>query len=348
MLDYEILDEALISMAPAGPDLRNGLTNHAPMAAEALVALRRGDTVMRWLENYRKGLTPRPSARERIQLRNWRAALAHSDRFTDWRELFDCELKEAPWQTVLEKWAARLGPGMSASATHGVIRTGHAVRALVNREAPARLQELADGLALWASTYQELPSEVSRPLGAKSPMEAICLIPILPAERRKFSGTITSSLNQLDRLPEFAPVIGLIDIGGTPSVLMSKLTRTFAHIYLANAHNLLNVIVFIHAVTCAAAVRKLLPSLSDATSRAAMQYAWQTGCALYAAFGASAAVAEDPEPVLESDETLIDMAIACGDEHAIKFTEACLSENAITPSSAYLAAARHAVQTLKA
>lgn len=348
MSDYEILDEALISMALAGPDLRNGLTNHAPMAAEALVALGRGDTVLRWLEDYRKGLTPRPLARERIERRNWRAALAHPERFTDWRELFDGELKEAPWQTVLEKWATRLAPGMAASATHGVIRTGHAVRALANRQAPARLNELADGLALWASTYQELPGETPAQSGAMNPMEAIGWIPVLPDERRKFSGTITSSLNELYRFPAFAPVIGLIDIGGEPSVLISELTRTFARIYLANAHNPLNVIVFIHAVTCAAAVRKLLPHLSDATRRAAMQYAWQTGCALYAAFGTTAAVVQESEPVSESDETLIDMAIACGDEHAIKFTEACLGENAIAPSSAYLAAARHAVQTLKA
>ena len=43
---------------------------------------------------------------------------------------------------------------------------------------------------------------------------------------------------------------------------------------------------------------------------------------------------------------LIQSAIECGDEHAIKFTEACLREHAIMPNPSYLAAARHAVATL--
>src|SRR5207237_4169394 len=32
--DYAAMDEALAFLAPYGPDLRNGLTSHAPMAAE--------------------------------------------------------------------------------------------------------------------------------------------------------------------------------------------------------------------------------------------------------------------------------------------------------------------------
>jgi len=32
-----VLDAALDSIADAGPDLRNGLTNHAPMAVESLL-----------------------------------------------------------------------------------------------------------------------------------------------------------------------------------------------------------------------------------------------------------------------------------------------------------------------
>ena len=39
---------------------------------------------------------------------------------------------------------------------------------------------------------------------------------------------------------------------------------------------------------------------------------------------------------------MIQSAIENGDEHAIKFTEACLREQAINPRPSYLAAARHA------
>ena len=34
-VDYAIMEPALEFLAPYGPDLRNGMTNHAPMAVEA-------------------------------------------------------------------------------------------------------------------------------------------------------------------------------------------------------------------------------------------------------------------------------------------------------------------------
>jgi hypothetical protein len=43
---------------------------------------------------------------------------------------------------------------------------------------------------------------------------------------------------------------------------------------------------------------------------------------------------------------LVDMAVAHGDEHAIKFTEACLRPHTMNPSPAYLAAARNALDML--
>jgi hypothetical protein len=46
-------------------------------------------------------------------------------------------------------------------------------------------------------------------------------------------------------------------------------------------------------------------------------------------------------------EDLIDRAIATEDEHAIKFTEACLRENVIRPDPVYLAAAAHAAEFLR-
>jgi len=106
--------------------------------------------------------------------------------------------------------------------------------------------------------------------------------------------------------------------------------------------------VFVHGVTSATAVRSILPYLPDATARDATRYTWQAGCALYSAFGSSPAPAGELEPPRESGDTLIDMAIANGDEHAIKFTEACLREHELNPSPAYLAAARHALGVLAA
>jgi hypothetical protein len=40
-------------------------------------------------------------------------------------------------------------------------------------------------------------------------------------------------------------------------------------------------------------------------------------------------------------------ALANGDEHAIKFTEACLRRDALVPSPAYNAAVDHALGTMR-
>jgi hypothetical protein len=347
MLTYAIFDEALESIVVASPDLRNGLTNHAPMAIEALCAMGRDDAVIPWLDNYRAGMQPWPASREQIDRSNWREALGHIERVADWRVFFANELKEAPWRAVLDRWAARLAPAICASAMHGVLRVGHAVRALTVTETPVRLAELGDGLAYWAATYQTLPTDLSAQSATTRPGEAILQVAIVPPEQRKFTGTIVSSLERLDEFPAFAPVIGLADLSGDPSFVLSSLTETFARVYLANARDVLSTIVFIHGVTGAVALRSLAPHLDEQTVREALRYAWQAGCGLYAAFGRQPASEHEIEPPKESRETLIDMAVANGDEHAIKFTEACLREHALNPSPVYLAAARHALAMLK-
>jgi hypothetical protein len=129
---------------------------------------------------------------------------------------------------------------------------------------------------------------------------------------------------------------------------VSALTETFARVSLANTHDLLSAITFVHGVTSATALRSLLPHLPDAVARDALRYAWQAGAALYAAFATAPPAPADVEPPRESLETLVDMAIANGDEHAIKMTEACVREHALAPSPVYLAAARRALDCLAA
>jgi hypothetical protein len=105
----------------------------------------------------------------------------------------------------------------------------------------------------------------------------------------------------------------------------------------------LTAIVFVHGVTSAAALRSLVPHLDPAAAREAIRYAWQAGAALYATFGSAPAVAGEIEPPRETAIELVEHAIAHGDEHAIKLTEACLGEHARRASPAYLAAARRAL-----
>lgn len=343
-----MLDPALDSIAEAGPDLRNGLTNHAPMAIEALCALGREGAVEPWLAHYREGFLPWPARCERIEREGWRAALGRAERASDWRAFLRDELEAASWREVLERWTARLAPGICAAATHGVIRVGHAARALAQGETPARRRELADAIASWASTYQTLPTDLSAAPAKLAPGQAILEVPRVPPEQRRFTGTITGSLEALGAFPPFAGVIGMARLDGDPAARSSDLSETFARVLLGNAHDTLSTIVFVHGVTSVAAVRSLLPYLGAETAQAALRYAWQASCALYAAFGQRPAPARAVEPPRETASDLVEMAIASRDEHAIKLTEACLREHALRPAAEFLAAARQALDFLEA
>jgi hypothetical protein len=49
----DALEHALSLLAQSGPSSSGGLSNHGPMAAEALVSLGRPDAVVPWVERYR-------------------------------------------------------------------------------------------------------------------------------------------------------------------------------------------------------------------------------------------------------------------------------------------------------
>jgi hypothetical protein len=274
---------------------------------------------------------------------DWRGALGERARFADWSAFFAEELRERPWREVLDNWIAHLAPGFCAAATHGVIRVGHAARGLTERETAPRLSELADAFASWAATYQELPADGHAASGRLTPREAIARVPVLPPDRREKAGNITAALRVLDDMPEFAPTIELIDTDGDLAPLVAELTEVFARVYLANAQDIRTTIAFIHGVTSLAALGNIAPEINERTARAALRFAWQSGCGLYACFGGDTATAEAIEPPESDEDRLVDRAIAHGDEHVIKFTEACLRRHALGASSAYIAAADHVV-----
>jgi hypothetical protein len=343
--DYRMMEPALDLLSQYGPDLANGFTSHAPMVAETLAALGRADAVMPWLEARRDQFLARPAAQAPIARDAFREALGRWDRVGDWSVFFTDALAEAPWRDVLARWTVRLLPGMCANAAHGVIRVGHAARSLADAETPLRRQELADALAMWAASYQVLPASpvVGPPLPAS---QAMARVPVVPPAERVFTGTIVSSLEALHDHAPFADVLGLLDVGPDPAAVLSDVSETFARVFLANARDALSATILVHAVTDVAAFRSLLPVLPDEAARAGVRYAWQASAGLYAAFATAPMQGGDVAPPRESPATLVDMAVANGDDHAIKFTEACLREHALRPSPVYLAAARHALARL--
>ena len=338
---YALLDGALELLAAYGPTLANGNFNHAPMVVEALCALDRADAVFPWIEAYRSRMTPRPISDEIVDWSGWRKHLGRRDSFQAWSRLFASELAEAPWRAVLDRWAMRLAPGYSAAATHGAIRTGHAARGLADADTPTRLHELADALASWAASYSELPSAATEPAQRLAPRAALAKVPVVPPERRP-PGNITVALAKLADEPEFAPAIGLVELGNDLAAAASALAELFARVYRANVRDTRTHIVFVHSVTAVHALANLLPHVGPATARELARHAWQADCGLYAAFG-GAPPSDDIPAGSEDVAALADQAVANGDEHAIKFAEACLARHKIAPSPAYPAAIRQAL-----
>ncbi len=337
------LDEALEALKETGPEFGPGLSNHGPMASEALVRLGRDDAILPWVERYRRRLQERPRPRDRIDEATWREALGNAARVADWVAFFERQLKERPWHEVLAQWAPRLAPGVMAGATHGLIRTGHAARALEEAETPLRLHELAEGLGYWAARYQELPGHPSPKPAPRLPGRAVLLVERVNPPGTQFRGLIFEAVRGLDERPSFANVIDLVQPGRRVERFLSDLTEVFARVTLANPRT---PIAFVHSVTAPAALRLLVRHLRAKDAALAARYAWQACAALYAWY----AEAPPPDAVLEEPnatwDDLIARAVATGDEHAIKFVEACLREHDLNPSPAYLAAADRVIEAL--
>lgn len=328
------IDAALEVLNGRGPEFGGGLSNHGPMAAEALCALGREEAVEEWTANYRRRLLDQPARVSRIGPGDWQSALGDVARSTDWEDFFARELDGASWQDVLDRWVPRLAPGLMAGATHGIIRTAHAVRSLAAEETPVRRREFVTGLAYWAARYQRLPGAPGI-APQSSPAAALDRVPILPKERRDPNArSIFGAVRDLDDFAAFEPVVNLVAPGEDVGAFLSELTAAMAWRYLRNGGNAS--IAYVHTVTAPAALRILLPHLSAETAGIAARYTWQACAAIHSRM-------YDPRdyalPVeLLSRDDIVDRAIYSGDEHAIKFAEACLRENALTPNPAYLAA----------
>ena len=339
-------ESALDLLEGTGPEYGGGLSNHGPMAAEALVVLGRGDAVVPWLERYRRGLDARPGELHPIGAADWPEALGAYERAGDWSAFFRTRLLDEPWADVLATWCGRLAPGISAAAFHGVIRTAYAARNMRREESAARRRELAEGLAYWAARYRRLPETATHKhvSTSRAPSDVLNTLESLPASHRG-GGFIDEQLQALDDLPSFGRVADLVDTSGDASLFLTEATAAFSEACLAHATPA-TAIAWVHTVTGPSAVRLLLPHVDRATGRSLARYAWQGAAGIHAAF--SLPVPRLERPAAQGGEDLVDRAVATGDEHAFKFVETCLREYGIASRPAYLAAAREMIERLSA
>jgi hypothetical protein len=322
-----------------------GFACHGPMGAEALSALRFDDQVATWVDAYVATHPPidPPAPTEPIDPdddRSWRTALGEFSRVTDWSAMFGRQLRERPWQTVLEQWVPRLVSGYGGGLTHGLLRTAHAVRAMPAHGAPSGLMlgELATGLASWAGWYRALPGEPHL-RGSLSLSRAIERI---PRPREQWGPIEAGTFTRLGELSDFAGVVEALGPPEHPDDALSELSATFCRVLVEHPEAM--PIGLVHTVTPIAAVRTLIEHVPAITTAAVYARVWQVNAAILAGFtrpvggrvAAQSGPATDPAP---DPAALAARAAQHGDAHVIKFTEACLREHARRPDTVYLHAA---------
>ncbi|MDH6215323.1 questin oxidase family protein [Streptomyces pseudovenezuelae] len=309
-----ILDEALQRLHSSGPERQGRLSNHAPMAVEALAAHGRAGSVHRWLDLYARKLEEFPSGIEPVTDANWRAALGDPRRVADWIDYFGREIAQRPWRDVLTEWWPRLLPGLYGGATHPVIRVGHAVRTLLADDGTEpRLVELAHGLGYWAADYHSVTDVAPLP-GADSAAEALDAVPPI-AER---DGGFRARLSGVTGLPVWAATVTDPD---EAHGRLAELVRAATHRYATHGHGEQTMLV--HAATAPNAVLRTLPALPHALWIPSLRAAWTASAAVTAMYAPDAPVAYAPPGTLTPEE-VFERALAHGDEHVIKLTDTAL------------------------
>jgi hypothetical protein len=312
------LDEAYEQLHGYGPEFRGWLSNHAPMTADALLRLGHGDAVKPWLHGYVDRLEPAPPARWEILDEDWRDPLGDASRLGDWSALLTRQLHTEPWEAVLARWWPRLLPGAVASAAHGLIRTGHAVRAVREEVTGPRLDELAQALGYWAARWQPLP-----PAGpGRVARDVDTALDELPALGR--GGGIRARLAGLDRHPGWAPAVASMpEPASVPAALDTLIDAAVSH-YRRWAHN--EPVMLVHAATAPRAVALVLPALPEHLWPAAYDTAWAVTAAIGAAYRPAdpAPLDDAPAPVLSE---VVAGAVESGDAHAVKFAEVAVESH---------------------
>lgn len=332
----EMLDEAYERLSKSGPEFQGWLSNHGPMAADALIRIGCAEAVPGWIDNYKRRLEDFPTPRWRITEKDWQEYLGDPSRLGDWLELFSRQMKSEPWKDVLARWWPRLIVGSMASATHGLIRTGHAVRALGEIETPTRLTELGHALGYWAARWQKAPSHL--PLGGSSDigsaLEQLFALGI--------DGGIRTQMRHLENDAGWAEAVGSIQVPARADAVpqaLEALVNEAVQRYLRWAHG--NAVMLVHCATAPRAAALALSALPIELWLLTFEHVWVTTAAIISAYRPP----EEHRFELDSVHDLSDLRIAelaseHGDEHVIKFAEVAIECRQRGVLEAPLAAAR--------
>jgi hypothetical protein len=361
----DVLSEAYERFGGTGPEWgAHQLSNHGPMAVEVLVRRGHLEAVQPWVDRYIRRLEELPRPTGEITDDNWEEALGDGRRIGDWMAYFARQLAEKPWRELLATWWLRLLPGIAAGATHGVIRTGHVVRTLLaGDESRPALAELGHALAYWAARARGVP-ESGGPAGTLDPLAALDAVARIPRQQ----GNLAARFGQLtDESGWPASVARLRPAASSDDVQTRLEDLVTAAVLRYRSHGHGEPVLLVHTATAPNAVLQALPALPADFWAPSLAAVWSASAAIFAAYAppggapagplrpdlaglpdvadpaeaaelAQAADAARPDAVGD----VVDRAVAHGDEHVIKFSDAAAEAYSRTGRADVLAAALHA------
>ncbi len=328
------LDRALDGLHRTSPYYGGLLANHGPMVAEALESMGQGHRIDAFVTHYGAKLqpfVPEPAGEHP-------PGLGDGPAVARWIAHYQRELGRRGVAEVLAEAVPRLLPGAMAGATHGLIRTAHAVRGWKRVPNPPRLREIAFGLGYWAAAFQPLPgvvgSRVERGLTVERALEQMPGV----SESEQRTGLIFERVRALDDQAWFAEQVARVDLRGVDlDDFVSRMTSIAARWYLTAPQA---GFTYLHVFTSVNALRSLAGYLPGASVGAAIDAAYHCAAALYAAHGADKRwLSYAPTLAGRGAESLADRAAATFADHAIKLAAAALHEHRLHPRPEYLEAA---------
>jgi len=306
------------------PEYRGGLCNHLPMALIALDRMGASPArVQRFTNDYLKNMEPAPMSGSAIDKSNWKERLGEQAPYADYLGFFRREVERLGARAALRAYLPKLSRGVAAAAFHPLIRTAFGVIG----DDP---QEIAVGLAYWASRHLKLPKQGPQVGDAAEGVPAQEDPAVLLASLR--GETDLAFMPNPDNLidQEFAEAASNPRFGVVARALMiddltfDKLRRAAALLYLATED-----FSALHGVTGMHAARILSDFAEDPRDYATQL--WRAVLALYLALDRPAlpdatTVAKLAQAMLPDWNKILQAAVESDDEHTIKLVFTCLDE----------------------
>lgn len=303
------------------PTYRGRLSNHLPMAQQALLELgASAERLGAFTEAHEASLEPRVAARPaRVVVER---DLGRPDSDDAWRAHFTGRIAALGSGGALREALPLLLPGAGAAAFHGLIRTGHAV--LAGHEA-----ELAAGLAHWAAHFLPLPAADDGP--PPSMAGWLQALAALPRPAQPAGSLITDRMQAWGAVPGFAAAAGLLSHGADT---LRDLALLAARTYAATGN-----FTVLHLLTASHAMSVLQPWWPAPELPRGFSVAAAAGLL---ASGATPAQALD-RPPSRPWPALIAAACEQDDAHAIKLTHAAWRLGRRWPDPAWRRAVERAI-----